>query len=192
MMRCFTCEKKGSCLCFKCFISSNHSNHKFTVISGSGVCDCGNLEFMSQEGFCEEHQGHTFEREMTPNLEKLKANLMEILLVMLYFSSEEIRPDIPVNVREDIFKIWTWLFVLFDRLTGNRNVLLLLTESLKENDLSLIVSSERRNKLLKGMLETLRQKQRKAQNNLDIILEHDPESKFCRKFLEFPKFNQQY
>ena len=57
--QCVDCSKyKNSIYCFNCYQKSKdlHKNHKvFFLNSSSGMCDCGNEDFLST--FCSDHQG---------------------------------------------------------------------------------------------------------------------------------------
>ena len=58
MVQCRTCMKgTTSCMCLDCFQRGNHADHDVIISQSTGVCDCGDINSMIQEAFCDKHQG---------------------------------------------------------------------------------------------------------------------------------------
>eukprot|EP00761_Pharyngomonas_kirbyi_P013572 gb/GECH01013601.1/.p1 GENE.gb/GECH01013601.1/~~gb/GECH01013601.1/.p1 ORF type:complete len:1603 (+),score=414.79 gb/GECH01013601.1/:1-4809(+) len=57
--KCNTCQADPTCaICAECFRNSNHEGHDWSLVrNSSGMCDCGDPESWSVEGFCKNHQG---------------------------------------------------------------------------------------------------------------------------------------
>eukprot|EP01134_Creolimax_fragrantissima_P001981 CFRG1981T1 len=56
--RCKDCEVDATCaLCFSCFQSSKHKDHKYVLVQSevSGTCDCGDVEAWTQYARCDNH-----------------------------------------------------------------------------------------------------------------------------------------
>ena len=77
---CMTCTDDNTCvLCSRCFDSSDHGGHQFTIsISGgnSGCCDCGDLEAWKRPVNCAIHSLSGQDRETEPPPSNLPIDLM--------------------------------------------------------------------------------------------------------------------
>lgn len=140
-MECITCRKSDTaCLCFSCFISSDHRGHKFffSASSNGSVCDCGDHNFFKAKGHCESHSG---ESQLSAQLGAgdvgfFKEGLMRLLAAMIFFLSfdpcESIEPDLYGEVMGCWEEFWGRLVAAASE---NQNVLMLILEVLIDKEL---------------------------------------------------------
>lgn len=131
VVKCFTCGKQDSMLCFPCFAGGDHRGHKFYFLPGEGFCDCGLSEYMHESGNCRAHRESPFDSEL-PQMQqhpRLKADLAALMAAILKYSIRA--PAVSERLHRDVLRAWNYLFgQILGRAQSNRNVLLLVLDTL--------------------------------------------------------------
>lgn len=179
-VKCFTCGKQDSILCFACFRGADHRGHKFYFLQGSGFCDCGNAEYLEKAAFCAQHSDFRVD-EPRLGLQRgtaLQKRLAALVVAMLAYTRLRPKAEIAESLRCDILCAWSLFFAKIAKdVKAAPNVLWLVLDTLVNREVLQSLPEQLVSELTAPVLSRLEREHSVVQENLKQWFGPDEESK---------------
>ena len=186
IVECVNCKAAdSSCMCFKCFIKSDHRGHKFVFSKsfGTAVCDCGNVDFMKASMHCPKHSlaKESIKASVSSELgESFKRELAKLLAFLVYCIIFGAKNETPFRFLSDIVGVWINFWKrLKEGCFQNQNVLLLVLDLLVDVKLlKNIFPSEIYSEIQKYITSKQEKSKKEIQITLKEVLQLTHEGRF--------------